>query len=137
MRLLRIPEPEHAPFADSTLPLINVVFLLLIFIMLSGVIRATDPVPVDPAISTADSEHEEFDDSRTLFVAADGTATFRGLSNDGAIVASMARYYDEEEWERALLKADRTTPARRIVDLTLLLRQAGIPKLVMVVEKAP
>lgn len=137
MKPLHLPAPEREVLADSTLPLINVVFLLLIFVMLSGVIRAADPVPVDPAISTAEAESEEFDDSRTLFVTADGAVSFRDMTDEAEIAAAMARLYGEEGWEAAILKADRDTPASRVVDLTLALRRAGVARLVMVVEKAP
>ncbi|MBZ0162903.1 MAG: biopolymer transporter ExbD [Notoacmeibacter sp.] len=137
MKPLRLPQPVRETFADSTLPLINVVFLLLIFVMLSGVIRAADPVAVDPAISTAEAQSEEFDDDRTLFVTANGAVAFRGMTDETEIAAAMALLYAREGWEAAILKADRDTPANRVVDLTLALRRAGVARLVMVVEKAP
>lgn len=135
MQFLPDTPPRHP--RENIVPMINVVFLLLIFVMLSGVIRAADPVPVDPAISTAEAESEEFDDDRTVFVTADGAVAFRDLTGEAEIAAEMARLYGEEGWESAILKADRDTPASRVVDLTLALRRAGVPRLVMVVEKAP
>lgn len=44
---------------DNLVPLINVVFLMLIFFMVAGQIRATDAVPITPPDSLSDMSQDE------------------------------------------------------------------------------
>mgnify|MGYP001226358493 CR=1 FL=1 len=46
---------------DRIMPLINIVFLLLIFFLVAGVIKDVEPVDVDPPASVAEAESDEAD----------------------------------------------------------------------------
>ncbi|MAW88025.1 MAG: biopolymer transporter ExbD [Phyllobacteriaceae bacterium] len=134
MKRLRLDLPP-APQADPTLPLINIVFLLLIFVMLSGVIRATDPLPIEPASAPAIPSGTPAP-ARTLYVAADGRMAWNGLEDDAAL-DGLAAAFVAEDWERAWLKADRNAGAASIVQVTERLRSGGVTTLTMIVEARP
>ena len=55
---------------DRIMPLINIVFLLLIFFLVAGVIKDVEPVDVDPPASVAEAESDEAD--LTIFIAQNG-----------------------------------------------------------------
>lgn len=134
MKRLRLDMPP-VPQADPTLPLINIVFLLLIFVMLSGVIRAADPLPLDPATARVEPSGTPVA-TRTLYVGADGRMTWNGLEGELAL-DGFAAAFAQETWERAWLKADRNAEAATIVRLTERLRNGGVNTLTMIVEARP
>ncbi|MCB1425108.1 MAG: biopolymer transporter ExbD [Zhengella sp.] len=134
MKRLRLETPP-APQADPTLPLINIVFLLLIFVMLSGVIRAADPLPLEPASAPVDPSGAPAA-TRTLHVAADGRMAWNGLVDEAALEGFVAAF-SQEAWDKAWLKADRNAEAAAIIRLTERLRAGGITTLTMIVEARP
>lgn len=134
MKRLRLDMPP-APQADPTLPLINIVFLLLVFVMLSGVIRAGDPLPLKPATAPVEPSGAPAP-ARTLFVAADGRLAWNGLEGAAAL-DGLAAAFATGGWDRAWLKADRDADAASILDITGRLRAGGVTTLTMIVEARP
>ena len=76
---MQFSKPRARPKADSIVPMINVVFLLLIFFMMTA--RITQPAPFDVTPPKAQSEQEP-QDAATLYVAADGQLGLDGQSGD-------------------------------------------------------
>lgn len=105
------------------MPLINLVFLLLIFFMLAGRLTAADPFEIAPpeSASGADPVAEEM----LILVAADGR-----LALDGAMVseAELAERLGREP-RRVRLKADAEAEAVRVVQVMEVLRDAGVENL--------
>ncbi|ANK82599.1 MAG: biopolymer transporter ExbD [Rhizobiales bacterium NRL2] len=108
---------------DRIMPLINLVFLLLIFFMLAGRLTAADPFEIAPpeSASGADPVAEEM----LILVAADGR-----LALDGAMVseAELAERLGREP-RRVRLKADAEAEAVRVVQVMEVLRDAGVENL--------
>ncbi len=50
---MEFPEPPRRPRAESILPMINVVFLLLIFFLMTSRLAQPDPVEVAPPEAAA------------------------------------------------------------------------------------
>lgn len=74
---MRIERPEPPGASDASLiPMINVVFLLLVFFMVAGTIRAPDPIETTPPTSERIAEVPYA--RRTLHLAADGTLALDG-----------------------------------------------------------
>lgn len=69
-RSARLAASELASIDDRIMPLINIVFLLLIFFLVAGAIREVEPVQVDPPRSIV--EAESVTDALTIYVARDG-----------------------------------------------------------------
>jgi hypothetical protein len=84
-----LPRPQRRKPAAAILPLINVVFLLLMFIVLAGVIRTPDPFALTPPSAAEGERADAADPDTTLFVAASGEARFRTLAGEDAIMAEV------------------------------------------------
>lgn len=83
---MRIERPSRSPTSDASLiPMINVVFLLLVFFMVAGTVRPSEPLEVTPP------ESARFADApvarRTLHLAADGTLV---LDDEPVGIATLA-----------------------------------------------
>ena len=119
---------------DGMLPLINVVFLLLIFFMLAGRLAASDPLPVMPPESQtaapAGVRAVAVSQEAVVLLAADGR-----LALDGAVLrpadltVELSRRLQEQPGLRVTLKADSAAQAAAVVDLMDRLRDAGVTEL--------
>lgn len=124
---------------DSVLPLINVVFLLLIFFMLAGQLAAGDPFVIDPPKSLSEGQNSPQD--MLILVSSDGRFALDGvkMSEQAVIEAATQRLQLAEKPESISLrlKADGGTPANRIVHLMQRLRQAGFKRLKLLTLPKP
>lgn len=116
---------------DSVLPLINVVFLLLIFFMLAGHLAAGDPFVIEPPKSQSEGQNTPQD--MLILVSSDGRFALDGveMSEEALIETATQRLQLQEHAEDMTLrlKTDGGTPANRIVGLMQRLRQAGFKSL--------
>jgi len=112
---------------DRILPLINVVFMLLIFFMLAGRFSATDPFEIDPAKSASEAQGalEEI----VVLIGPDGRLALgsevvseRTLS---ARIGEVARRGEPV----VRLKADGRAKAARVIAVMGLIRDAGAREL--------
>jgi biopolymer transport protein ExbD len=90
---------------DTFVPLINIVFLLLIFFLLSATIAPPDPLDVtlpEAQIVANDAPASE----NTLHVSLDGTLVFGNLRDDAALAAAVARAEQGAEAGPLILRAD-------------------------------
>ena len=80
-------DPPRKPRAESIVPMINVVFLLLIFFLMSS--NLTRPEPFEIALPRSTSEIEP-EVERVLYVDAAGRSHFEGAEGDAALAAVTA-----------------------------------------------
>lgn len=110
---------------DHLIPLINIVFLLLIFFMVAGTFMNPDPLGVEPPAS--DSEHPATLELATLSVAADGRLALDGEAFDPdelrTRVAALL-----EQGEGLTIRADANLPASRLLPLLRELEAAGLER---------
>jgi biopolymer transport protein ExbD len=124
---------------ERILPLINVVFLLLIFFMLTGHLAASDPFAIEPAKSV--SEGLDSPQDLLILVSADGRTALDGIEMDEeAVVATAAERLKKMSpagTPALRLKVDGGADATHIVRLMQRLRKAGFRKLnLLTVPKA-
>ena len=113
---------------ERILPLVNIVFLLLIFFMLAGRFSVTDPFQIAPPRSA--SEGPAATQDLVVQMAADGRLAVNGtLLGEAALKARVARRLIAAEGLRVRLKADGGASAVRVVAVMELLREAGIERL--------
>jgi biopolymer transport protein ExbD len=125
---------------ERVLPLINVVFLLLIFFMLAGRLSASDPFAVTPAQSASEGLPEA--PQMLVLVGADGTLALDGdildaAALEAALVTRLAARGEGAPPPRIRLKADGRAPAVRIVAVMEMLRDAGVETLNLLTVPAP
>lgn len=122
-------KPRRAS-AENTIPLINIVFLMLIFFLVAGTLAA----PLDKnltLVSTADIDTSAPADA--LVVHADGRMTWRGaaVASPEAFVAGQT----DEARARMRVIPDRALPARTLVDIGRAMQAAGAERVVIVTER--
>lgn len=113
---------------ENVIPMINVVFLLLIFFLMTAQIAPPEPFEVDPP---AASSQEPSDGPFTLYVSPEGEVGYQDLLGDEeAIDALVIEYtracadvgcFAREDRPVVILRADAQAPARRIPQILGLL----------------
>ena len=123
--LLPLPKRHRNP-EDNVLPLINIVFLLLIFFMLAGALVQEPPFSVTPP-ETRHTESGE-PDQKYLAIAADGRLAYGGdiieESELGARLAERA-----ENGAPLQVRADNELEVDRLTRLLGALREADIAEI--------
>lgn len=112
---------RHRPGAD--VPTINLVFLLLVFFLMTATLAAPDPSGVQPPKGKAAPSTG----GAVLAVGADGTPVFGGLRGNAALSAIAARGS-----ERLLVRADARLPGDALAALLPRLRAAGATRIDLV-----
>ncbi len=109
---------------DSVLPLINVVFLLLIFFMLAGRLATGDPFAIEPPTSRADGNPRA--QEMLLLLSSDGRMALDGEVIDRDALSGLLK---DAAVSHIRLKADGDTAATEVVAVMELLRDAGLESL--------
>ncbi len=130
--------PTRRPRSDEerVLPLINVVFLLLIFFMLAGRLAATDPFRVEPPSSASDAAAG----ARHVVVlaAADGRIAVDGETvPEDRLVDTVRRRLADDAGALVQLKGDASAEATHIVAIMEQLREAGVERLRLLTVSSP
>lgn len=85
---MRIDMPPRRPRGESIIPMINVVFLLLIFFLLTAQIAPSTPFPLTPPDSASDIPAEARD---VLFISATGELAWNEARGEAVWDAIAAR----------------------------------------------
>ena len=115
---------------ERILPLINVVFLLLIFFMVAGRLTSSDPFDISPP----NSEAQAPPDAREMMVLVGRNGE---LAVDGEVMPTermrriVAERFAGNTSAKLRLKADAGADAVLIVEIMETLRDAGVEKLVL------
>lgn len=112
---MRFATPARRQTPESIVPMINVVFLLLIFFLMSAQIAPPDPFATD--LPTADAEAEIAGEA-VLWLSAEGVPALSGQSGDAAWAALGAL----DPQTPVTIRADRSLPA---VELARVLQRLG------------
>ncbi|SHE93566.1 outer membrane transport energization protein ExbD [Loktanella atrilutea] len=115
--------PRRTP-PESIVPMINVVFLLLIFFLMTAQITPPEPVEVTPPVATMD---DPSDGDLTLFISADGTPAYDTAQGDAALAALFAA-----QPAALTIKADAAVPASTVAALLPRLAAAGFDAITLV-----
>lgn len=113
--------PRRTDDEDRILPLINIVFLLLIFFMAVGRLSATDPFRITPPISA--SEGAPATEPMLIAVGTEGRLALNGEVLEEADL--LARISEAEPTE-IRIKSDGGVEALRVVGLLTQLKELGV-----------
>jgi len=108
------PPPRREQNDDErVLPLINVVFLLLIFFMVAGRLAASDQFSIEPPTSASDGQPSQ---ALLVLVGKDGRLAAGGERVELAGLGdAVSRQLGERESNRVRVKADARIPATQVV----------------------
>lgn len=119
--MLFAPPRRRRP-AENIVPMINVVFLLLIFFLMTAQIAPPEPFEIVPPVSDSDTPS---DIGSVLYVASDGTLDLDGARGEAVFEALSARDPDEP----LLIRADERVKAAVLAGLLPRLAELGIGNL--------
>lgn len=122
----RVPRRSRTTDDDRVLPLINVVFLLLIFFMLAGHLSASDPFKIDPPTSISQGEPGEED--VLVLIGPAGQLAVNGTETDEKGLSAAVTAGLDAAPAVVRLKADGAAPAETLVAVMERLREAGVLK---------
>ena len=117
---------RRRPRGESVVPMINIVFLLLIFFLLTATIAPPDPFPVSPpelALPGAPPDR-----GVVLHVAADGALAL-GAARDAAVWQAL------EPGAPLTVNADAALPGEEFAALLRRLSEAGVEGVSLVVVR--
>ena len=129
-----LPVRSRDPEA-GLIPLINVVFLLLIFLMLAGSLNRQQAFPVNPPV--ADSGETEPAEPLVVLVAEDGRLAVAGREVSEAELLGLIGPTDRDRPTAVSLKADADIEALRLVTLLEKLRRAGVASITLMTARRP
>ncbi len=112
---------------DSTIAMINVVFLMLIFFLIAGTVAP----PLDPELELVDTSGlEGREPPDALVLRQDGTLSFRGAPTD------PAAYMASHGAGPVRIVPDRNVPGTRLIEVTGTLRRLGAPSVFLVTVRS-
>ena len=115
---MRFPMPPRRPVAESVVPMINVVFLLLIFFMMSATIMPAPPFDVTlPETNAQMAVAGETD----IYISASGDVSFQDALNDDAWALLAA----QPATNTVTLRADAKLSAAKLARVVSRLSQIG------------
>ncbi len=117
--------PRRRGSGDSILPLINIVFLLMVFFMLVGSLAPSEALDIQPARSRQLSLADAGDQS--LLIAADGRLGLgRQVFVPEQLAAQAATWLAHHPGQALDVKADAALEAQSVIAILEALQAAGI-----------
>lgn len=106
------------------LPLINVVFLLLIFFMVAGQLSKTDPITIDPPKSDSDTEIAER--VTQVLISADGRVVVDDADvTESAIAGAIRAGIERSKLTEVHIKADGAADAAEVIRIMQQVKDGG------------
>ena len=134
-------DPPRPRRQENLLPMINVVFLLLIFFLISARMTPPEPFDITPPEAATDAAITEAEEQGqfTLFIAADARLGYRDALDDQALTALAAarsRHCTARDCTatppRLTLRADSALSAQRLAQILPDLAQLGFAEIDLV-----
>lgn len=109
--------------------MINVVFLLLIFFLITSTLAPRPDQPITrPMVGPTEHDRDIASDPNYLFIPADGSLIYLGRDNDAAWASLSA-----QNPSPIIIEADQSLPAATLVTVISRLEQLGLGPVQMVV----
>ncbi|MGR3793575.1 biopolymer transporter ExbD [Vannielia litorea] len=109
---------------ESVVPMINVVFLLLIFFLMTSSLTPPEPIEVEPPVAQGEEAETGV---ATLYIGADGALAFEDLRGEAAVAAFVAAGAD-----KAQVRADGKVEAAAVARVMAQLSAAGLTRVELV-----
>lgn len=126
MSLFELSDPPRKPRAEAIVPMINVVFLLLIFFLMTSTLSQPSPFEVTPPQALSEIEAEG---TATLFISETGRLFYDGINGADAISALAGTYAREPVQVRVDADLEASKLAKILGDLSA----AGLTRIELVV----
>jgi len=129
----RIEISEDGPVQEPMLPLINIVFLLLIFFMIAGSLQKLGPFEVNPPASQTAAA-----DPENTIVLWLGKGAEIGIDDQTGGLERLSSMLPEDYIGRPVeIRADRATEGAKVVALLKRLQELGVDKVQLMTAMEP
>jgi len=122
---------------DNLIPLINIVFLMLIFFMVAGHISQSDPLKVQPP--TSSSETHESQEPLVLVVTTDGQIAFdQAIVTKEELAAQITEKFeaaDDKKGFNLLVKVDANLAVEELQSILQIIKQTGLKRVALATQK--
>ncbi|HAD24398.1 MAG TPA: hypothetical protein DCF61_01535 [Alphaproteobacteria bacterium] len=119
---------------EAVVPLINVVFLLLIFFLLAGTMQQAEPVDVTLPVGELDEIKPP--EAVTIYVADDGFVYIFDQIIEARFAPFMLRSFFLKEGHRSVqVKADQNADAETIIELMAQMREIDVEEISLITER--
>lgn len=126
--------PAPADSEENVLPLINIVFLLLIFFLIAGAMTIPDLFPVEPPVS--DSETPAAPVETIVLIGADGQISLQNELIAADQLHALARaIIKQKPLQPFKLKADSQAASGRVISAIEALRNAGVQQTLLITSQ--
>ena len=126
--------PAPADSEENVLPLINIVFLLLIFFLIAGALTIPDLFPVEPPVS--DSETPATPVETIVLIGADGQISLQNELIAADQLHALARaIIKQKPLQPFKLKADSQAASGRVISAIEALRNAGVQQTLLITSR--
>lgn len=131
---MRVTTPHKAHKEENLVPLINVVFLILIFFLVASTIRPYS----DREISLAETINasKSAPAARMVIIRGDGQALIGGVNVDAGQLRAQIVAWSQERAEAITVVADKAAPAARLIDVVTMANDAGVTNVKLLTRKA-
>lgn len=123
---MRLARPQRRGVRENTVPMINIVFLLLIFFLMTAQIAPPEPLDVTPP-EAADADAPP-DPGTALFVDAGGALSYDGRRGEAALARLAAR----DTGAPLAIRADADLPGAELAALLRRLAGRGVARVSLV-----
>ncbi|MBY6057969.1 biopolymer transporter ExbD [Leisingera daeponensis] len=124
-----LTDPPRRPRGESIVPMINVVFLLLIFFLMTSRLAQPDPFDVTPPDAASETAPEA---EPVLYIGADGRMHFDGAEGEAALARLAAASAGHPGLQ---LRADARLEAKILARILRQLAEAGLARAELVVRQ--
>ncbi len=121
---MRLSRPERRRNEENLIPLINIVFLILIFFLIASTIQPFSGREIKLAVSAMPSNSAA--STRMLVIRSDGARFIGGQQMTDNDLQTRLNDWSNESDAPITLVADRTTKASELIAAAALARSAGI-----------
>lgn len=122
---------KRREFSDNgIIPLINIVFLLLVFFLLAGNVSPPEPMDITPPETSAAPDNPAR--AASLHITASGDIQYQGaiVTDLMAVVSDLARISNKQP---IIIRADKGAPAATVLTVAAALRTARVSESRLVV----
>lgn len=133
--MIDFDEPRRRPPYETMVPLINVVFLLLIFFLLAGTMEPSEPVNVNLPSGVISDKNTRL--PATLYLDEDGFVWIGKKMIPPELSGVMMKdFLKSQGTDRVAIKADRDAPADDLLTVMESLRLAGVKQVTLETAQA-
>lgn len=125
---MRLSRPPRRDIGDENIvPLINIVFLLLVFFILTGTLEPAEPLSIEPPASIEAGPLDP--EGTTILIDREGNLA---LGGDSLTLDAIIQRIQPSTAADIRIKADAAATAGMLLEVTGALRAAGIERIIIV-----